>query len=408
MTDIFASMLKRMRDEKLMIPIYIDLPFTRTFALFFPSKMKGAPLLVFSPGGPGETGYDSIFKEYSPYIYDEETKSIKKNSGPYNLTSRFNLLYIDAPGDVGYSVVKKPEVYGDQVFTNQVVRVIKMIVKQYGLENNAIDFFGYSYAGKIWPLVAEQLYKEGYKIGGLAIFSGYTDPIRQEIRPLNEFLLYGGLINSSEYQRLESATDQIERLVQTDYDKNWRQAQSLYINTLTNAWGIASAFTYDVKLPSLFVDPLDKDEDEDPLISAFMSSSQVKTILGVPQSVTFHPEATVYSILTYKGFLQSSAQALKFLADQGVPIIFVMGTMDGAVIAKGTRDMMQSLFNTRLVEERWFYPLDNGEKLIGKISKVRPNVYYGTVIGSGHSLDTVEGSLGFIASMQYLQSGQLP
>jgi len=390
-------MITDMRSKKMMYPLYVNMGDTMIFALFFPSVKRNAPVLIYNPGGPGGSGVGQILQTFSPYIYTDN--GIERNSGANDLTQVFNLLYLDIPANTGYSISKKANIqYGDEQTVKDAVFAINAVLRansNYVGNNPVLSFFGFSYAGKIWPLIAEALLKQGHKIGGLALFSGYTDPILQEIRPLMEYLLYGGLITSSDYKRLEDNTNMIERMLLQGGD--WKKIQELYIDTVSEAWEIASAETYDIKIPSTVEDPLDKNQVD---IDSLLNTKDVKNAMGV--STTYNSEASSFGLQEYKGFLTSSIQSLKFLADNGVLIIYIMGTLDGATLAKGTRDMLEKAFNIKLQENRWFVSVDDYNILIGKIATIKPNVIYGTVIGSGHSLDTDQGYLAFADVMHRL------
>lgn len=409
-----------------MIPLYVDLPDSRIFTLFFPSLKKNAPVLLYNPGGPGSSSISGILSMYSPLIFDYFTGKVSKNSGIFNLTERFNLIGIDVPANTGYSLIKKtPEEYGDPTTLRDYVIVLKTLLqqfKQYVGEKPVLDFFGFSYAGKILPLVAERMSKDGYKIGGLAIFSGYTDPLRQEIRPLMEYLYYMGLLTSTEYNKYEKITNDIEKMLLSGAD--WRQVQDLYGEVGTMAWEAASADTFDTKLPSTVENPLDKplpdekeDEEQEMVIDIYFNNPAVMKAIGA--NTPFSDQASMVDPITYKGFLQPATDALKYLADKGVLIFYVMGTMDGATLARGTEDMMEYLFSTKIDGSRWFVM---GEKyadsslsgkedassysLVGKISKIRPNVYYAVIIGSGHSMESKEGFLATAAVLDALSQGK--
>lgn len=427
MAQIFASMIRLMRDRGQMYPMYVDLLQSRIFTLFFPSKQRDASVLIYNPGGPGGSGLPQIFENFAPMVLSEQNGRIEttENEGVYSLTNRFHLLYIDIPADTGFSIAKDngPVQYGDPTTIEDAVRVINAVLKTYRRfvgENPVVDFFGFSYAGKIWPLIAQRLIQNGRRVGGLAIFSGYTDPIRQEIRPLMEYLLYAGFISSTDYTQLERMTDQIEQQIREDpTGKNWRNIQELYMRTIIAAWEAASVDTYDITNPSTVEDPLDKPDitfrhlirqgniGEVIDMDILLNDPIVQEALGV--NVPYYSNASTFDIETYEGFLASAAGALKFLADRGVVIFYIMGSLDGATLAKGTKDMMEVTFRTRLQERRWIINLENiipnanrNLILVGKVAQVRPNVYYGTVIGSGHSLESEQGIIAFIAVMDAL------
>lgn len=428
--NALVSSIKRMRREGTLIPIYINLGSIYVFTLFLPSSKPGSPILIYNPGGPGGSGVESILMDYAPYIphvsddtSDNTNNTYKvecvKNSGPNDLTSKYNLLYLDFPGDTGYSLDiahqtgVKNRVYGDEASTDIAAKTIETVLQMFKLEDRPIEFFGFSYAGKIWPLVGKELILHGYNVTGMALFSGYTDPILQEIKPVSEYLLYTGVITNDEYKLLESETLKIENLINSDpLWTKWREIQALYESTIEQAWDLASADTYDIKSTT---DPNEDEEDTD----SPLQDTRVKDALGI--SAQFHSLATTFETVDYKGFLAPADDALKFLADRGVFIFYCMGSLDGASLAKGTKDMIEKIFNIQAQEKRWTMPnpdnnagisssttKDNMDPIIlGKIGKVKKNVYYGVVIGTGHSFDTKHGQLALNKVMEFLYDKQV-
>lgn len=375
MAEVLTGNILRMRQNGSMYPLYVDLPHVRVYTLFFPSETIGAPVLIYHPGGPGASGIGTALSTFT--------------DGDTDLTSQYHLIVMDVPGDTGFSIKKSDFIISDEQTVNDMMRVLRAMFKVYEPligTTPLIDLFGFSYAGKILPLLGQRLYQDGYSVRGLAIFSGYTDPLIQEVRPIMEYLLYGGLITSSEYEEKEKITNLIEEMIREDpYSTD---AQILYLDTLTDIWDRASANTYNIETPiALFSD------DQEGTIEMYFNDVLVQKAFGVST-----PYTTSLDLETYRGFLSPANDALLFLADKGVLIIYVMGSLDGAVIAKGTRDMIEDTFKTSLTEDRWIVD----ERVIGRISRVRPNVIVGTIIGADHSLSTDTGMSGFRDAMDML------
>ena len=382
-------MIDMMREKHLFFPAYVDLPDAQIYTMFFPSQKKNAPVLIYNPGGPGGSAVEQILRQYSPYVYRDG--KIMKNTGDMDLTLMFSLLYLDIPAGTGYSIAKKKIQYGDKNTVSTAVSVIQILLryyKEYVGINPTLDFFGFSYAGKILPLIARDLYDQGYKIGGIVLFSGYTDPILQEIRPIMEYLLYNGLISSSEYSSLEDITNQIEKMLLLK-QKDWKEIQKIYIDTLSSAWDIAQTDTYNIQNTIYRETILES-------IDVSMDNVDVKRSLGAKG--VYNADASSFEIATYEGFLSSASSSLKYLSDREVLLLYMMGTLDGATLAKGTKDMMEQIYHVSLKGDKWMI----GDIHIGRLSKINKNVYIGIVIGTGHSFDTKEGVIAFSTCLKYL------
>jgi carboxypeptidase C (cathepsin A) len=84
---------------------YIDVSETKSLHYVFVESLdKPAtdPLLVWLQGGPGCSSMYGLFIESGPYIFDDGETVIKPNQWPWNI--RANLLYIEDPAGVGYTV----------------------------------------------------------------------------------------------------------------------------------------------------------------------------------------------------------------------------------------------------------------------------------------------------------------
>lgn len=387
---------------------YTDEDHTLVYSIFFPCKDKEAPVLLFNPGGPGDSGLLQIFEYYLPYAYNIAMDNWIDNS-INDLTKSFNLIYIDFPANVGYSKVIRKTIYGDQQSTNMVTSVITKLLQKYHLFKNNINFFGYSYAGKIWPMVALKLKMSGYKVNGLAIFSGYTDPVLQEIRSLTEYLMYNGAINNDSYDKYELLTNKIESLLSMKIP-NVIEATKLYKELDSGIFDITGLQQYNVSDDIYNSGGKLKHSIENVLhtADALFNNKDVKVSLG--SNTEYHVETPLFDPLnSYVGFLTSSRDSLKTLGDMDVFILYFMGSFDASTLAKGTRDMFNMMYGTPINEDIWSYRkitnADNQPNIIyGKIVKYKSNVYYGTIYAEGHDLSGPRGLEAFNMIMKFLYS----
>lgn len=68
---------------------------------------KNDPVVVWFNGGPGCSSLLALFSEHGPYVFDDNQFVIKPNPEPWN--KRANVLYIESPAGVGFSIGKTDE-----------------------------------------------------------------------------------------------------------------------------------------------------------------------------------------------------------------------------------------------------------------------------------------------------------
>ena len=65
------------------------------------------PVLIWFNGGPGCSSLLGLFQENGPFIIDDGETIIKPNPFPWN--QRANLLYIESPAGVGFSIANSSD-----------------------------------------------------------------------------------------------------------------------------------------------------------------------------------------------------------------------------------------------------------------------------------------------------------
>lgn len=375
MVDALISVIATLRNAGRLYTAYVDLPSSRVFSMFFPSKIVTNDVMIYYPGGPGISGTSDVLDMFSPIVAREG--KIYTNVGVYDITSRYHLLYMDIGGDIGYSVSKGNDaVHGDDLYTQEMYKCIKVLLHRYMIDTPTVYMFGFSYAGKVLPMVCRLLIDGGYTVRRVSLFSGYTDPIDQEINPINEYLLYNGLISTSDYNRLEKMTNTLEaRLRTTD---NIMEIQEAYVYTMNTIWNITGVDIYNIT----------QGADVEGASDARMNDRDVIKAIG--SDTAYHSISSLYDSSTYQGFLSSAIGHVRYIVDRGVDVMYIMGSMDGAVLAKGTKDMIHKAFNCNMEESIWMYR----DTPIGKIAK-GDGISYGIVTGTGHSMNSSYGRMAF-------------
>lgn len=60
------------------------------------------PVVIWFSGGPGCSSMLAMFMENGPWVIDDGLRAFKENPAPWN--SRANMLYIESPSGVGFSI----------------------------------------------------------------------------------------------------------------------------------------------------------------------------------------------------------------------------------------------------------------------------------------------------------------
>ena len=89
---------------------YIDAsPTKHLHYVFIASKSdpKNDPVVIWFNGGPGCSSLLALFSEHGPYVIDDGEYYIKTNPEPW--TKRANMLYLESPAGVGFSLADTPK-----------------------------------------------------------------------------------------------------------------------------------------------------------------------------------------------------------------------------------------------------------------------------------------------------------
>lgn len=110
------------------------------------------PLVIWFNGGPGCSSLEGLFQEHGPCVMlDTETK-MKQN--PYSWNLRANVLYIENPAGVGFSIAGDDDdwLHSDYSTSLDLIEGLKDFYTKFPtLVNNDLYVSGESYAGIYVP-----------------------------------------------------------------------------------------------------------------------------------------------------------------------------------------------------------------------------------------------------------------
>jgi hypothetical protein len=148
-------------------------------------NVTGDPLVIWLNGGPGCSSMLGAFSENGPFIFDDGESIIKPN--PYSWNQRANLLYIESPAHVGFSI-GGPNDWNHTDWTQSIdlfAAVQQFYVKNPERLSNPLWITGESYAGIYGPFLAWRIHNWNneaawnnatiYNFKGFAIGNGITD-----------------------------------------------------------------------------------------------------------------------------------------------------------------------------------------------------------------------------------------
>ena len=167
---------------------YLSASQTKQFHyIFTPSDInpESKPLILWLNGGPGCSSLEGWSTENGPLIFNSEGKFIY-NEYSWNLFS--NILYIESPGNVGYSYIESDldyelEINDDIVTEDNFNALLDFFNKFPSYKGKDLYLSGESYAGIYIPYLANKIIKYNENIvsskkinlKGILVANGITD-----------------------------------------------------------------------------------------------------------------------------------------------------------------------------------------------------------------------------------------
>eukprot|EP01017_Pseudomicrothorax_dubius_P041663 TRINITY_DN6685_c0_g2_i3.p1 TRINITY_DN6685_c0_g2~~TRINITY_DN6685_c0_g2_i3.p1 ORF type:complete len:427 (-),score=85.89 TRINITY_DN6685_c0_g2_i3:136-1416(-) len=175
-----------------------------------PENVTNIPLIIYLQGGPGSTSMIGNFFEHGRNKID--TKDFVEVPRERTWNEYFNILFIDHPISVGFSIADSP----DEIPTNQqqiCVQLYHALVHMFTNELSKMSktdlyIIGNSYGGKFTTSISEFILRrndEGayiFPLKGIAVGDAVIDPINL-LSDLGIYSYSMGLINEIEREHVE-------------------------------------------------------------------------------------------------------------------------------------------------------------------------------------------------------------
>ena len=164
-----------------------DIEGTELFYIFTPSQSSPEkdPIILWLNGGPGCSSLDGWVNEHGPMLLGEDGK-FKLNN--YTWIKEANIIYLESPGNVGFSLINstnKDDLYVDDNTTaaDNLIALLDFYRKYPEFKTKDFYVSGESYAGIYVPMLAYKIIeynkkpetKEKINLKGILVGNGIAD-----------------------------------------------------------------------------------------------------------------------------------------------------------------------------------------------------------------------------------------
>ena len=145
------------------------------------------PLVLWFNGGPGCSSLANWAEDHGPSKFSKDDKKLHKNE--YSWIKEANMLYIESPGNVGFSKIDSTSAddlkINDEITAKENLQaLLKFYEKFPGMKTHSLYISGVSYAGIYVPTLASEVidYNKDkddsvkIKLKGIFVGNGLTDP----------------------------------------------------------------------------------------------------------------------------------------------------------------------------------------------------------------------------------------
>lgn len=204
---------------------YLDVSQDKKFYYWFLEKdtsPERAPVVLWLNGGPGCSSLMGATTENGPFLFNDGKTGFKEEGNDYAWTKLANVIYLESPGGVGFSIGPKSGPITDyQVGLDNLASIVSFFKKFPEYASNDFYISGESYAGTYIPYTVNAIHeanKNGANINlkGWAVGNGCTLP-EECVTPKfqgSSIFIYDFLYDQSKYS--EATRKQFEDICLKD------------------------------------------------------------------------------------------------------------------------------------------------------------------------------------------------
>ena len=180
----------------------------KLFYVYYPSQSENPskdPVILWLNGGPGCSSLFGMLNEVGPVVTDHFSGVFKYNNYSWNMNA--NLVFIEQPAGVGFSIAKNiSHEWNDVENAKNLYEGVKDFYRTFE-ELNGREFYitGESYAGVFIPHLATEILQDTssdkINLKGFLVGNPSTDFQFDYVRSLVEFGFYRGLVSIETYMK---------------------------------------------------------------------------------------------------------------------------------------------------------------------------------------------------------------
>ena len=197
----------------------------KLFYVYYPSQTNPStdPVLLWLNGGPGCSSLFGMLGEIGPVTTDNYSGEFKLN--PYSWNTELNLLFIEQPAGVGFSIAADIEHnWTDVENAKNLLAGVKDFYATFpDLKGRDFYISGESYAGIFIPHLAAEILEDKstsdkVNLKGILIGNALTDPDVDYERSLAEFGFWRGLMSIETYDKFQKHCPHLPDELRPDTD----------------------------------------------------------------------------------------------------------------------------------------------------------------------------------------------
>ncbi|ODM93970.1 Venom serine carboxypeptidase [Orchesella cincta] len=318
--------------------------------------LNDKPVILWHDGGPGITGFFSIFGQNGPFI--GTAGGTNYTSNPFSWSSEYNMIFMDNPVEVGYSFTENEAGYvtGPEEAARDIYSFITQLLSMFpNFRRNAFYTAGASYGATYAISTADYIRTQNQgvpeiyvNLTGVILDSPFID-VKTQAKYADP-LFSAGLVNSEGAEFIRSKENQLKDLInQENYLEAfsaWTQVTQIDIRNLTGFGAL-----YNIYLDELpFVD-----------MTSFVTLNSTRKALKVG-SRNFSFVNPAQQSRMHANMMKSMIQKLDTLLNEGFRMLMYVGNMDITTGHLGVAEVIKLLSWEGKTE------LINGTRTIWKVN----------------------------------------